>query len=190
MTASLSLDEMVTALANAVTEAQTKVERYQVAAIKSYFKEDGHPETLTIKLPRLGSHVEDGEEVSLDVPILALVGTNVLKIREFEVDFTVQLASIGTSVPTSSGRMNNTLLRSQAGVAANAAVQETTGPKPALAATESDPANPTFHDPLLIDLKSASAGPTGASAKVRVKVESQDQTEGVARLLNHLYSRF
>ncbi|HYZ21444.1 MAG TPA: DUF2589 domain-containing protein [Rhodopila sp.] len=181
---------MVTALANAVTEAQTRVERYQVAAIKSYFKEDGHPETLTIKLPRLGSHADVGEEVTLDVPILALVGTNVLKIREFEVDFTVQLASVGASVPTLSGRMNNTLLRSQADAAASAAVPDATGPKPAQAAAESDPANPTFHEPLLIDLKAASAGPTGASAKVRVKVESQDQTEGVARLLNHLYSRF
>jgi hypothetical protein len=163
----LSLHKLVTSLANAVMEAQTRVEHFQIAALRSYFHPDGKPMTMPVKLPP-NSQSQGEREVALDVPVIALVGANVLRIKEFDIEFAVHLHEVGDTTQTLAGAL-------QQSASGNAAASLS---------------HAHTHEPLLVDTNLSGTTQESTEAKIRIKVEGIEQTEGLARLLHHLYSRF
>ena len=82
-----SIDNLLRTLHNAVIKAQQLTEQQHLRQITRYFK-DGVPVTERLQVP---DPSKPGENVDLDVPTLALVPPNSIKIDELELKFKVRL---------------------------------------------------------------------------------------------------
>ena len=172
MANNVTLHDLIEALANAVVEAQDQVERYQTSNIRRYFDENDRPRRIDIAGPSIRPDAEPGEEDLLVVPLLALVSATRLAIKDVEISMEVRLGSLtqlagGASAPLEAGT-------------------ETGPPTTAEAAgwTErrSDKA-------VALDLGVPRTRDAGPLAKVTLRVEAQEPTEGMARLLMELNKR-
>src|SRR4051812_29463822 len=101
MAAAVTLHDLIEGLANAVIEAQDRIERHQIGLISRYFDSDQRPVSVPIRLPSLSprtvgpdGELVDPEDVFLNVPLLALVNMNLLRIKDFEVDFSLDLGAL------------------------------------------------------------------------------------------------
>lgn len=111
MSAITSLDELLCAIHNAGIEAQKITEQQHVRQLRRYFKDDGTPITLPIKLPNpqydpsVAKEVagkEGGGElnqrtapyVEFDAPLLSLVPPGTLRIKALDVKFKVKLQGL------------------------------------------------------------------------------------------------
>ena len=106
MAGPFTFDDLIEALANAVIEAQDRIERYQIDSLKSYLDDDNRPHSLDLRVPslRLDAEPKDGEsfaEDAISVPLLALVKRSHLTIKDLEVDFEVDLVDLGSPAQTS-----------------------------------------------------------------------------------------
>lgn len=162
MATSITLKDLLEALASAVIGAQDRIERHQIAALGSYFDSDNRPKSVLMRLPSLHPGAEEGDEDYYRAPLLALTPTNPLRIREVEIDFDVQLGEIGeeeTTVPAEDEGDNET----------------TNGWRPGAP-----------RKTVQIDMRAPTKGTATSAVHVRVKVENTDITAGVAKLTNHL----
>ncbi|MDI1312053.1 DUF2589 domain-containing protein [Prosthecobacter sp.] len=107
-----SLDELLRAIHNAGIEAQKLTEQQHVRQLRRYFKEDGTPITMAIKLPnaqydpnvakqQLAGKTGGGEldhraeqYVEFDAPLLSLVPPGTLRIKTMDVRFKVKLQGL------------------------------------------------------------------------------------------------
>ena len=88
-----SLDNLIEGLAGAVVEAQRRIENHQISNFLSYFDEDKRPKKLDMLVPSL--HPETlGEDVRYRVPLLPLVASSLLRIKEVEISFDTDLVGI------------------------------------------------------------------------------------------------
>ena len=87
MAATVRLGSLIEAIAKAVAHAQDQVERHQVRNLMRYFKADGQPITLPLRMP---SHKEE----DYHVPILGLVPLSALKIKEATVKLSVDMGEL------------------------------------------------------------------------------------------------
>ncbi len=85
-----SLDNLLRALHNAVIKAQELTEQQHIRQLARYFSDDGTPETRTIRIPDLRPETDD-ETREIEVPLLALVPPSAIKIKDFDIGFTVGL---------------------------------------------------------------------------------------------------
>lgn len=93
MAGNASLDNLIEGLAGAVVEAQRRIEAHQISNFLSFFDEDNRPKKLDILLPSL--HPEKlGEDVRYRVPLLPLVASSQLRIKEVEISFDTDLIGI------------------------------------------------------------------------------------------------
>ena len=88
------LPALVDAIAGAVVDAQDQIQRAQVASLASFFDREGRPAVLTLRLPSLRPDARAGEEDLYVAPLLGLVPHSVLRIRQAEVSFEVQLGDL------------------------------------------------------------------------------------------------
>jgi len=89
-------------LSNAVIEAQDQIERYQTSLIRSYFDENNRPHRVELRVPSLRAAAAPGEEDVLSVPLLALVSSNRLAIKDVKISLNVTLGDLTSHVPPDS----------------------------------------------------------------------------------------
>ncbi len=161
-----SLDNLIEGLAGAVVEAQRRIETHQIDNFLSFFDEDRRPRKIDILVPSL--HPESlGEDVRYRVPLLPLVASSLLRIKEVEISFDTDLVGL-----------------SEVDNADNAdADAEPRSSSPL------DPDAPAARTLRSIDLDLRGGGvfrKKPGSVHVVMKVEGREISEGMARLVDRL----
>jgi hypothetical protein len=163
---SVSLHDLIEGIANAIIQAQDRIERHQISNLSRYFDKDDRPVSVHLRLPNPSLQAAEGEEdVVFRVPLLALVHSNLLKIKDVEINFQVDLGDFTVAEPP-----------------ATAAAPEQQSPvvvEKAWKAAEPQKA-------LQVDMRSSVVRDRGATANIVLKVEGRDPTEGMSRLINQL----
>jgi hypothetical protein len=163
--ARLSLNHLIQAITGAVTEAQDKIHRFQVAAIGSYFDSNSRPISVDIRLPSLSPQAEDGDERVVRVPLLSLIGPQLLSIKDVEISFDVNLTGVSDeAAPAMPASSDDT------------AADDSTRDWPEKA----------VHKVLGVDLGAPRTSDVLSAAHVTLRVECRPPTEGMARLIQHL----
>jgi hypothetical protein len=176
----ISLEDLISAVAGAVIEAQDKVHLHQIALIRHYFDATGRPICLGIKLPTVKSGEPGDGYDHLNVPLLSIVPANLLQISEFQVAFDVELGDLATAGrPTAGGGAAAPVSEGAPfGVAGHYPTS------PALELVSSLPPG------LTVGLQSSTPAAKGPMAHMTVKVEGKAPSEGMARLIQQLNARF
>ncbi|HEV2679995.1 MAG TPA: DUF2589 domain-containing protein [Rhodanobacter sp.] len=165
MATQTSLNDLIEAIAGAVTDAQDRIEQHQMSHLSDFFDEDNRPKSVVIRMPSLHPNANEGDEDLYRAPILPLVSTNVLRIKDVEITFDADLGSLVDDEPATD---------STAGTPSDT---ETRGwrvkPQPGKRA-------------LQVDTAVGAPNRKGGSVHVVLRVEGSEPTDGAARLMNHL----
>jgi len=156
MASNIQLNDLIEALAGAVIEAQGSIEQHQISNLLGYFDKDNRPKNLVVRVPSIQPKAEEGAEDLYRAPLLPLVSTNMLKIKDVEVTFDVDLGQL-LDGPAAEERK---VLPGGQG-------------------------KDTPRKNLFVDLAGGKQE-KGGSIHVVLRVESTDPTDGAARLMNHL----
>lgn len=89
----VSLENLIEGLAGAVVEAQRRIESLQIKNFRSFFDRDNRPEKIDILVPSLHPEAK-GEDVRYRVPLLPLVASSLLRIKEVEISFDADLVRL------------------------------------------------------------------------------------------------
>jgi hypothetical protein len=164
--ASFTLDSLIESLANAVVEAQERIEKYQISLLSGYFDENHRPRAVDLRLPSLSPSAQPGDERIIHVPLLALVGSPLLNIKDVEITFDVALNGLGIATPAAAPASSN------------------------LDAPPTNSGTATWSAPppgKTVGVDMGAPDPqSGTSARIILRVESREPTEGMSRLLMHL----
>jgi len=88
-----SLENLIEGLAGAVVEAQDRIEQRQIEIFESFFNKYGRPKKFDVRVPSL--HPDRmGEEVRYRVPLLPLVASSLLRIKDVEISFDTDIQGI------------------------------------------------------------------------------------------------
>ncbi|KJZ04636.1 MULTISPECIES: DUF2589 domain-containing protein [Pseudoalteromonas] len=103
--ASHSFDDLVQAIGNAVIAVRNKLETQHLSTLARYFRQtdSGALEavTKTVKIP---SAEEPNSFTEINVPLLNLVPTNSLKLKEVTVEFDAYISSLESDPNDKSGK--------------------------------------------------------------------------------------
>ncbi len=161
MAESVSLKLLIEALAGAVISAQDRIEQYQIAKVGQYFdKNSNRPISVNIKLPNLSVDAKDEDEIEISIPLLALVGNSQLHIKGMDVEFDVDLSSFGEedgNTPDQSNLFDEIEKQGWGGLGKSRSIG--------------------------VDWQSAREK---KMARLSLRVEAQEPTEGMARLIQRL----
>lgn len=169
MASLLSFSALVEAISRSVAQAQDEVERHQVRNILDYFDADGRPRGITFRVPSQSDERRRRQQEDFyTVPLLALISINVLKIKDVEVKFSVDLTELSED--------DNALraARSPAGVV------------PRGGAPEPGERKAGFVSPMKTLNVTTATGRRGGKVRVALRVEGSEPSEGAARLLDYL----
>lgn len=160
--ANLSLSHLIQSIAGAVVEAQDKIHRFQISSVRQYFDADNRPVSVDVRLPSLSQEAAAEEERLVRVPLLSLIGSRLLGIKDMEIAFDVGLTGqeeldLGNQDQPGADK---------SGKAAWTTTQQ--------------------HKPLSVDLGARRNGGAGSTARVTLRVETQPPSDGMARLIQHL----
>ena len=89
----VSLENLIEGLAGAVVEAQRRIESHQIKNFRSFFDKDNRPEKIDILVPSLHPEAK-GKDVRYRVPLLPLVASSLLRIKEVEISFDADLVRL------------------------------------------------------------------------------------------------
>lgn len=107
--ANIALEDLIEALAGAVIEAQDAIEKHQLSNLASYFnpvdsadsstEPSGpyRPKRIVLRVPSLRPDAGENEEDEYQAPLLSLVASNQLKIKDVEISFDVDLGNLTES---------------------------------------------------------------------------------------------
>jgi hypothetical protein len=169
MAAQISLNELIEALAGAVIEAQDRIEKHQIDNLRTYFDPKTlRPHVLNVRLPSMHPQAEEGAEEMYRAPVLGLVPATLLKIKDVEISFDVDLIELAEQGPQP------------------AAEPGPGEPQPAEPAAGTAPRAPGPIKNVRVDLRAGFLRRRAGAVHVVLRVEASEPTEGVARLINHL----
>ena len=94
MAARESLENLIQGLAGAVVEAQRRIEVQQIQNFRSFFDKDFRPKKLDIKVQSLRPDAKPGDDEIYRVPLLPLVASSLLKIKDVEISFDADLIDV------------------------------------------------------------------------------------------------
>ena len=171
--AGVSLHDLIEALANSVAQAQDQVERFQIANLSRYFDENHRPVRVEVRVASLRPSAQPGDEDIISVPLLALIGSVRLAIKDVDIAMEVDIGELGTEQDDNSAGPGP----------ASAGVASTHSP-----AGKGWGARPSVKT-LNVDVHAPRVKDQPAMAKVTLRVQSQEMTEGLARLLQILNQR-
>ncbi|NZA26503.1 DUF2589 domain-containing protein [Luteimonas sp. SJ-92] len=160
MAGQVSLDALIQGIAGAVIDAQDQIEQHQVANLAGYFDGDHRPKSLLLRLPSLNPDAAPGDEDFYRAPLLSLVPTNQLRIKDVRISFDTNLGEIAQQPPEAAG----TAAKAEDWPGADGLPRTT----------------------INIDPQAGPAGRGFGAVRVVMRVESCEAPEGAARLLNHL----
>ena len=187
MADNVGLHDLIGSLAASIVDAQGVVERHFVALVSRYFHDDGRARSLHLQLPDTASTAAPGSFVHMAVPVLSLVESSMLSIKEMQIDLEVELGGIGDiasgaqeaplgapiDLPAMLGDDDQPL----SGPVAPA------GPVAAHDLGTLAAAPPSRSLTVGIGSRSDSGGPM---AKLSIKVEARPPSEGMLRLITQL----
>ncbi|WP_375394927.1 DUF2589 domain-containing protein [uncultured Sphingomonas sp.] len=188
MSDNVGLHDLIGSLAASIVDAQGVVERHFIALVGRYFADDGRAHSLHLQLPDTSSNAVPGSFVHMAVPLLSLVESSMLAIREMQIDLEVELGGIGDiasgtpdaplGAPIDLPGMLGDDSQPSAGpvgsagpVAAHDIGSAGSGAPPAKSLTVG------------VGSRSDTGGPM---AKLSIKVEARAPTEGMLRLITQL----
>ncbi len=156
-----SLENLIEGLAGAVVEAQNRIETRQIEIFESFFDEHSRPKTFDVLVPSL--HPDRiREDVRYRVPLLPLVASSLLRIKEVEISFDTDIVGITDDIEGG-----------QPKTAAPSSGEEGTGSKKLRS--------------INLDIRGAGVFRKKAgTAHVVIKVEGRDISEGMARVVDRL----
>jgi len=165
----LSFSALVEAISRSVAQAQDEVERHQVRNLLDYFDPDGRPRGIDFRVPSRRSDAKPGEEDFYTVPLLALVSINVLKIKDVDIKFSVDMAEV-TEERDAEAEAN-----APAGVVPKANhVEQDLGARKV-----------GFASPMKTLNVSTVTGRGGGKVQVALRVTGSEPSEGASRLLDY-----
>lgn len=170
MATTITLNELVEAIARAVNEAQDRVEHYQTKLLGSYFDDDHRPEYFRVRVPSLREGASDEAEEELVVPTLALVGATRLAIKQLEISTTVTIGDVADVVEEDAPKVRD----GDDGGGGSAA------PSSRRSGRRRD---------VQLDLGASTRDPTAATAGLKITLEAGEPTEGLTRLMIELNKR-
>jgi hypothetical protein len=94
MSGKVTFHTLIKGLAGAVIDAQDSIEKHQISNLRSYFDKYNRPISVDIRLPSMHPEAAINDEVMYRAPLLPLVSTNTLKIREVEISFDAELTEL------------------------------------------------------------------------------------------------
>ncbi|MDA8231197.1 MAG: DUF2589 domain-containing protein [Magnetospirillum sp.] len=153
-----SLHDLIHAIAGAVAEAQEKIQRFQISTVRGYFDEYNRPVSVDIRLPSLSQGADADEERVVHVPLLSLAGPHLLAIKDVDVEFEIGLGGL----------------------------TDAEAPPAAGAESGQGTASGDSHKVLGVDLNASPNRDGGPKARVTLKVEGREPSEGMARLIQQL----
>lgn len=163
MATQTSLNELIEAIAGAVVDAQDRIEQHQMAHLSDFFDEDNRPKSVVIRMPSMQPGAGEGDEDLYRVPILPLVSTNVLRIKDVEIRFDADLGNLVDDAPPT---------------------PDDTDPGTAPRDWQVRPKASRPH--VRVDTSVGAKGRTAGAVHVVLRVEGSEPTDGAARLMNHL----
>ena len=159
MAGSIGLHQLVEAIASSVIEAQDELEQYQLASLRRYFDEDSRPKQVTMQVPSL-SHGDD-KDINIRVPWLALIRPNQLAIKDIQIDMEVGLLEFDPHA------------------ARPPEVPQDSVELPSLEGSGT----------LQVDVASLQRNDKRNSAKIVLRVEGHEPSDGLARMVHELVKR-
>lgn len=159
MATQTSLNTLIEAIAGAVVDAQDRIEQHQMSHLSDFFDEDNRPKSVVIRMPSLHPQAEEGDEDLYRAPILPLVSTNVLRIKDVEITFDADIGPLVEGDPTVDDHP----------------------PQPGWKGTA-----PAARPHLRVDPTSGGGDRKSGAVHVVLRVEGSEPTDGAARLMNHL----
>lgn len=157
----VSLKRLIEALAGAVISAQDRIEKHQIANIGQYFDEKSRrPISVNVRLPDLSLEAEEDDEIEISIPLLALVGSSLLHIKDMNVEFDVDLSNLETE---DSGKSDQTDFSDELQKQGWGGLGKSNS--------------------IGVDWQS---GRDKKMARLSIRVEAQEPTEGMARLIQRL----
>lgn len=202
MAGNVGLHDLIGSVAGAIVEAQGVVERHFLDLIGRYFDSSGRPISFDIKLPKPQSTVPaslqtsdgpppsagDADYVQLGVPLLSLVESNLLAIKEMTVDLDVELGDVITGGPDAAGAPGapSGAPRDVPAMSVDsdlAAADMAGAERSPLAASALLRPRPAMGLSVGIGGRTDASGPT---ARISIKVEAKPVSEGLLRLLTQL----
>ncbi|QNH13151.1 hypothetical protein HEP73_01953 [Xanthomonas sp. GW] len=166
MAGQTALNDLIEALAGAVIEAQDRIEQHQMANLGDYFDEFHRPKSVIIRLPSQHPQAGEDDEDYYRAPLLPLVSTNVLRIKDVEISFDAQLGDMGG-------------LQSSEGFFAPP-------PDPAAPQGAWQAKRTAAKSSVRVDTSASAKSQRQSAVHVVLRVEGTEPTDGAARLMNHL----
>lgn len=158
----VSLNDLIEALAGAVIDAQDRIEQHQLSNLSNYFDEQNRPKSVLIRLPSQHPNAAEGDEDLYRAPLLPLVPSNMLKIKDVEISFDVDLGAIADELGPSAA----------------------SEPAPKGSSWAEEMAN--LSKRVSVHTRAGVMGRRGGLLHVVMRVEGSEPSDGVSRLLNHL----
>lgn len=186
MADNVGLHDLIGSLAASIVDAQGVVERHFIALVGRYFNSDGRAHSLHLQLPDTSSGAAPGDFVHMAVPLLSLVESSMLAIKEMQIDLEVELGGIGD---IASGAQEAPL---GAPIDLPAALGDDSQPISGPVGPSGPVAQHDLATPVAPSSKSLTVGigsrsdSGGPMAKLSIKVEAKPPTEGMLRLITQL----
>ncbi len=157
-----SLENLIEGLAGAVVEAQRRIEDHQLKNFKSYFDEDDRPKKIDIRVPSLDPNAKPDEDALYRVPLLPIVASSLLRIKDVEITFDADLVG---------------LTGEEAGQAAK---------KSEKAEDKKDTGDEERKKSVSVDIRGGMFKRKTGTVHVVLKVEGRELSEGMARVIDRL----
>lgn len=158
------LPGLIEAMAGAVIDAQDRIEKRQLANLGDYFDDDNRPKSIVMRMPSMQPGATQSDEDLYRAPLLPLVSSNFLRIKDVEISFDADLGSLvhGAEETASEDAPNKGKRGWRRG------------------------GEPTKTPQVQVDTTIKAGRSKAGSVHVVLRVEGSEPTEGAARLMNHL----
>lgn len=172
----VALEALIHAIASAVTGAQQEVEKANIANLVTYLDREHRPLTLQLRVPSIRPEAGPAEEDYYQAPLLALVQHNMLRIKQAEISFDIELGDLAN--PATIPKTKSDAPKAEKAVdVLTAQVKRNLNVNPAVSATVKQQGT-TAHVVLIIE---GVAPPEGVSRLVMDTIKTQGVTGPVAR---------
>lgn len=188
----MSLHDLIGSVASSIVDAQGLVERHFIDRISHYFDSEGRPLSMAIKMPRPSkAAADDHHYMQLAVPLLSLVESSMLSIRDLTIELEVELGAVVDN-PAAAPQSAATLAPSSVATRFPSSGAPIDVPLPGRAAPPPSPAPPpaalTASAPpeKMLTLGVGARQDSAPRAKLTINVTAQPPSEGMLRLLTQL----
>ena len=165
-----SFSALIEAISRSVAKAQDEIEKHQVSNLLDYFDGDNRPRTIPFRVRSRRPDAGPFDEDTYQVPLLALVGINVLKIKDVDIKFSVdrgELTEESSEAANLRARADGAPARSAERLAAEGGIRHLAAPMKTLSV-------------------STVTGRGGGKVRVTLRVQGSEPSEGASRLLDYL----